>query len=228
MARSKKTVVPRGKFIVFEGVDGSGTTTQNKLLSRYLEEHKWPVLTTSEPSGGPVGLMLRLILSKRLPFGENNDAQQKSLTDGSLALLFAADRLDHLQYTVLPRLQEGVTVICDRYTLSSFAYQMGRDRASLDWLRAINGRSLQPDLTIFLHSEVAVCDGRRQLRNRWSQELFEKNEILQQVSANYLYAIEVLRRDQVPIEIIDGNKPENLVFDDVLQVLRRKFPEFPA
>jgi dTMP kinase len=228
MVKSKKKMAQRGKFIVFEGLDGSGTSTQNKLLCHYLQEQKWPVLTTSEPSSGPIGLMLRLILSKRLSLAADDPRSQK-LSDNSLALLFAADRLDHMQHTIVPRLDEGIMVICERYYLSSYAYQLGRDRAGLEWLRTINAHCLSPDLTIFLNTSVAVCDKRRQQRNRWNQELFEKSEILQRVAENYQYAISALRQENIPIEVIDGNPAEKVVFAEVVNAIQHRFPEmFPG
>lgn len=109
----------RGKFIVFEGLDGSGTTTQSKLLGQYLEKQNWPVLNTSEPTQGPMGLILRLLLTNRLIFNsrpsEQGNQELEILSNSSIALLFAADRLDHIQHTILPKIQDGVIVICERY-----------------------------------------------------------------------------------------------------------------
>ncbi len=211
----------RGKFIVFEGLDGSGITTQAQLLFHHLEKY-FPVLSTREPTQGPMGLLLRLMLSHRL----NLNAKTASLEDmasSATALLFAADRLDHLQQVIIPKLEEGVTVICERYYLSSFAYQMGKESKNLEWLQSINSKCLTPDLIIFLNTPLEVCEKRRS--KRWSQELYEKSEILRQVSANYQHVITQLQ-NSIPIEILDGSPLESVVFSQILNSLHKRFPNF--
>lgn len=219
----------RGKFIVFEGLDGSGTTTQGKMLGQYLEKQNWPVLNTSEPTQGPMGLILRLLLTNRLVFSSARtlgNQELEILSNSSIALLFAADRLDHLHHTILPKLQEGVIVICERYYLSSYAYQMGKDAKNYKWLKTINARCIPPDLIIYLNTSLTVCNKRRST-NRWYQELYEKPEILEQVSRNYEYAIDHLKKE-VPIEIVDGTPSEKVVFSEIVSILQRHFPEmFP-
>jgi len=213
----------RGKFIVFEGLDGSGTSTQAKRLGQYLEHEKhWAVINTSEPTQGPMGLLLRLILSNRLTLDTTKSLEMRQLSNSAMALLFAADRLDHLQQIILPKLEDGVFVICERYYLSSFAYQMSQDKKNLDWLRTINSRALSPDLMIFLRTPLEVCDQRRQ--KRWQKEIFEHNDILRQVDENYLYAIEQLKAE-IPIEIIDGSNSEDSVLQQTLVVMQQHFPD---
>lgn len=227
---TKKSKNKKGKFIVFEGLDGSGTTTQNKLLAHYLEEASWPVCTTSEPTQGPMGLILRLMLSNRLVFHnrELENRELEILSNSSVALLFAGDRLDHLQHEIIPKVSDGIIVLCDRYYLSSFAYQMGEDPANLQWLRAINSRCLRPDLTIFVDTSLAICEKRR-AQNRWYQDLYEKVDILTQVRKNYQYAIDELRKEGQSIEVIDGNPPEKVVHGEIVATVKRVFPEmFPG
>ena len=224
--KKKKTI--RGKFIVLEGLDGAGTTTQAHLLQKYFEQQNWPVITTSEPTQGPVGLILRLLLTKRLSLNPNKKAPNTEvLTNSSIALLFAADRIDHLQQTILPKLNEGIIVICDRYYYSNYAYQMNKKRTNFDWLQTINQQCLIPDLTIFLKTSLAVCTKRRN-KNRWYQELYEKTEILEQVSENYEYIFELLK-STTSIETIDGTPSETVVFNEILDTIKNKFPEmFPG
>jgi dTMP kinase len=112
----------RGKFIVFEGLDGSGKTTQLKLLSKRLEERsgEGSVFVTREPSDNPVGSLIRSALRGEI-----------SLEAGTIALLFAADRCEHLAGEIIPNLERGRAVLCDRFYLSNLAYQgrfIGGDR----------------------------------------------------------------------------------------------------
>ena len=128
----------KGVFIVIEGLDGSGKTTQAVLLTQKLMEN-YDVFCTAEPSNGKIGTFIRedcLYGEKRLP----TEAE---------ALLFAADRIEHLKKEIKPALDEGKVVICDRYIYSSLAYQ-GSAGLSLDWIKTINARALQPDFAIFI------------------------------------------------------------------------------
>src|SRR4030042_2031697 len=128
----------KGIFIVIEGLDGSGKTTQIHLLAQKLSKN-YPVNLTAEPSRGKIGTFIRqccLYEDRRLP----TEAE---------ALLFAADRIEHLQNEIKPALDEGKIVVCDRYTYSSLAYQE-RAGLSLDWIQTLNKYALKPDLALFI------------------------------------------------------------------------------
>jgi dTMP kinase len=159
----------QGKFIVLEGIDGSGLSTQaGRLVPILTRQTGRKTLLTKEPTDGPAGLLIRQVLNGRL----------KNVTPQSLALLFAADRLDHLDNFVLPALSRGENVVCDRYLWSSRAYQ------SLDcdaaWVENINCFARQPDLTVLLRARPAVSLARI-ARSRFQSELFEKEEVLRRV-----------------------------------------------
>ena len=128
----------RGKFIVIEGLDGSGLSTQAGLLKEFLEKEDVAVYLTKEPTAGPVGALIRLALGRRLSFSQSTPDN-----DAIIALLFAADRMDHLAIDIVPKLDAGVHVICDRYYLSTFAYQSRS--VDLQWLRALHARCIKPD-----------------------------------------------------------------------------------
>jgi dTMP kinase len=145
----------RGRFVVLEGLDGAGTTTQALRLGQALRRAGQRVVLTREPSNGPVGLLLRQALGHRPP-------GRQRLSDETLALLFAADRLHHLASTVEPGLAAGAIVISDRYALSSFAYQ-GRVLGQ-PWVEALNARARAPDLTLFLEVRPRVAAVRRRMR----------------------------------------------------------------
>ena len=140
-----------GHFIVIEGIDGSGTTTQCSILADRLTEKGLPVHTTREPSDGPIGVMIRQVLTGRLVVAGRQGA--RPFNWATMATLFAADRLDHLEAEVIPNLMDGVTVICDRYDHSSVAYQSvsgggGEDIST--WVRELNRHARRPDLTLVL------------------------------------------------------------------------------
>lgn len=172
-----------GLLIVLEGVDGAGTTTHSKRLGSALAARGLPVHVTQEPSGGPVGAMLRQVLQGRIVM-PGLGARPPSWA--TMALLFAADRMDHLEAEILPNLRDGVTVICDRYYHSSLAYQSttgDRTDASLSWLREINRQARRPDLTLVLNLPPEVAKARRQ--SRASAEIYEDDEL--QVELNGFY-----------------------------------------
>lgn len=204
-----------GKFVVFEGLDGSGITTQAMLLREYLENKGWTPFLTKEPTDGPVGSILRMILARRItvPASEPQEADRVPFDSHALTLLFAADRLDHLFVDVIPKLENGIMVISDRYYLSSFAYQ-SLD-VDMDWILQANSRCIKPDLTVFLDVPAVICKKRME-RQRWHVELFEELPKLEKIRQNYLLAIDRLRKDRAErIEIIDGNRPIEQVHRDI-------------
>lgn len=202
-------------FIVFEGLDGSGITTQALLLRDYLENKGWTPFLTKEPTDGPVGSILRMILARRITVA-SHDAEKMPFDSHALALLFAADRLDHLLVDVLPKLENGIIVISDRYYLSSLAYQ------SLDvdmaWLLQINSRSIKPDLTVLLSVPPVICKKRME-RQRWHVELYEEIPKLEKIWENYLSAVDKLKKERSErIEIVDGNRPIEQVHRDIVKL----------
>lgn len=165
----------RGLFIVFEGLDGSGTTTQAAELASWLSEHGIPAESTYEPSTGPIGGLTRSVTDGRL-----------DMEPAALALMFAGDRVDHLynkSHGLVPLLEEGFAVISDRYVLSSLAYQAIQG-LSVDWLLEINAHAIVPDVTIFLDADVHVCL-QRISRRSVKTELFHEQNKLEQVERAY-------------------------------------------
>ncbi|NLS45279.1 MAG: dTMP kinase [Firmicutes bacterium] len=207
----------RGKFIVFEGIDGAGCTTEAVKLKNHIDSGlKLQVHLTKEPTDGPVGGLIRSILAKRIGT-LSNDGVFETLEPHSLALLFAADRLDHLEVDIEPKLDNGVVVICDRYYLSSLAYQSLH--VDIKWLEAINAKCITPDLTIFIQVPPLIAERRRN-KSRWHVELYEETAKLEQVAENYLRIIEMLRKRGQNIVIIDGNRPPREVERDIKAAVR--------
>jgi dTMP kinase len=198
----------RGRFIVLEGLDGAGTTTQLERLSAALRAEGHSVLATREPSNGPVGTMIRQILTGRLvlPGGAGPMAPE------TIALLYAADRTDHLKAEVLPALEAGQIVISDRYVLSSLAYQGAS--LSMAWVEAANAYAVPPDLTLFVHVSPAVAAQRRAARGG-ARELFEEDALQRRIARQYEEAIR-RREAQERIVRIDGEQPVEQVTEAAL------------
>jgi dTMP kinase len=199
-----------GRLIVIEGLDGAGTTTQAARLVSYLTSRGMKAHGTREPSDGPVGKLIREMLT-----GGHAIAGQK-LSQSTFGLLFAADRLDHMQREVEPAMAEGTTVVSDRWYHSSLAYQgTGADR---DWIAQLNSRALRPTLTIFLKVRPEVAAKRRSGRSQ--EELFENIEMQREVEAGYRATIAELIANGETIEILDGELSEDQVFAEILRVAR--------
>jgi dTMP kinase len=176
-----------GRLIVIEGMDGSGTTTQVGLLCDWLRGQGWTVAATREPTAGPVGRFLRSALRRQL-FDERE--QPVELDWAAMALLFAADRMDHLTRTILPALERGEIVVSDRYYLSSLLYQSLTSplgSAAVPWLTAINAQARRPDLTLVLDLPEEVAGARRAIRGE-EPELYEYSELQRQLSDGYRQA----------------------------------------
>ncbi len=151
----------RGAFIVFEGIDGSGKSTHIRLLSRELRQQGYDVLETSEPSRGRIGMFIRKYVERR----------ERRLPTEVEALLFAADRFEHLKKIIEPALEKGRIVVSDRYLHSSLAYQ-GAEGTSLEWIREVNSFALKPDLCILLDVGPETGLGRMRRSRRTVFEVF--------------------------------------------------------
>ncbi|MEZ4394803.1 MAG: dTMP kinase [Polyangiales bacterium] len=150
-------------FIVLEGIDGAGTTTQTARLAAALRARGDSVRTTREPSDGPIGVLIRQVLTGRLVLpGERSEP----LGWETMAALFAADRLDHVAAEIAPALRERTVVISDRYDASSVAYQgvTAGDDSVFAWILALNARARRPDLTVVLDVSPEVALARRTAR----------------------------------------------------------------
>ncbi len=193
-----------GKFIVFEGLDGAGTSTQLAKLQSWLLDHNRSTEATREPSDGPFGAMIRQAVMGRL-----------TLDAVSLALAFASDRADHLfndHHGIATKLDAGRWVLCDRFVLSSLAYQHNK-KVPIDWLISINAFVPTPDLTIFVDTSPEVCIERIERRDS-TLELFHNLEELQRVRRNYT---KVLARAEFTgqLIVVKGDGPPDEVFEDI-------------
>ena len=190
------------KFVVLEGLDGSGTTTQLNLLKEYCRERKIPCWTTFEPSNGFIGQAARAVLEKR-----------ETVHPLTLAQLFAADRREHLG-EIENHLAADEWVFCDRYFYSSLAYQ------SLDipyeTVLELNRDFPHPDFCLYLECSVETSSLRR--GKRGSQDIYEKERLQKIVSENYERAFSSLT-DKGILHRINAEQDVNTVQRDILELL---------
>lgn len=195
----------RGAFIVIEGLDGSGKTTQAKFLASRLSQNHHALLT-AEPSEGRIGAFIR--------YSCLYDA--KRLHPETEALLFAADRIDHIENEIKPALKDGRLVISDRYFFSSFAYQ-GSAGLNLKWIRMLNEYALKPDLAIFIDVPPETVLKRLERRKSVMENLITQRRVRE----IYLAFVE-----SGELVAVDGDKPESEVFASLLNVVLKFLEEF--
>jgi dTMP kinase len=189
----------RGTFICIEGIDGSGKTTQAHRLVKSLRQKGLDVLYTTEPSPSEVGRLIRRYVLKR----------KKRVHVALEALLFAADRLNHVEIRIKPALQEGKIVVCDRYVYSTLAYQ-GAAGLDLAWIKQINRFALVPDLALFIDVPPEVV----MERLRRKKSVMETPENQQRVREVYMTMVE-----NSELVRVEGNRSVGDVAGDVLKVV---------
>lgn len=200
------------RFIVLEGIDGSGTTTQLNCLAERLRADGRTVVTTSEPTSGPVGRLLRQILEGKIEGGSEG---ARGFDWTTLALLFAADRTSHAQSVIQPSLQLGYTVVCDRYDLSSRIYQSVTapdPEVAVPWVCAINDQAPRPDLTLVLDVTPEMGEQRRDQRGA-KAELFEQVQLQRKLAQAYQEAHKYVPNDRLK------HVPGNLPISEVTEIL---------
>ena len=203
----------KGKFIVFEGTDGSGKSTQIKLLAKYLRGKGEDVFITCEPTDSPFGALIRTCLTGRMDTDER-----------AIAALFAADRLDHILNPVngIKRmLDEGKTVLCDRYYLSSFAYNGGF--VPLEWVIALNSQAmevLRPDLVVYI--DLPPEEGMARVSRRGETERYETLDKQQKIRARYFEIFERFK-DSENIVIIKSEEQKEATHARICAVINEFF-----
>lgn len=206
----------RGLFIVFEGIDGAGTTTQAARLTEWLRGRGELVHRTYEPSTGPIGTMIRQILGHRLT-AKNLAGEAQPMDPSTVALLFAADRLDHLQNEIEPHLAAGYHVVCDRYVVSSLAYQSVD--VDLRFVRQINEKAIDPDFTFYLQVRPELAMDRIDA-SRAGKDTFENLPFLREVASAYDAIFTEYRGGEVIT--LDGSLPVQKIFGRVRGRLERE------
>jgi dTMP kinase len=192
-------VEKRGVFICIEGLDASGKTTHAHRLVRNLRRKGFDAVYTTEPSRGEIGRFIRMYILQR----------KRRVPSVVEALLFAVDRVDHVEKEIKPALEKGKIVVSDRYVYSSLAYQ-GAAGLDLKWIEEINRLALLPDLAIYIDvpSEVVV----KRLRRKKS--VMERLETQRKVREIYMKFVK--NGKLVPV---DGNRIKDEVAKDILKVV---------
>ena len=189
----------RGFFICVEGLDGCGKTTQAKILVRKLRKIGYNAVYTAEPSRGKIG---RFIKRYCLHGGK----RVSSIVE---ALLFAADRYEHVETEIIPALKDGKIVVSDRYMYSSLAYQ-GAVGLSLDWIRKINEHAVTPNLAIFIDVEPDTVIKRLKPKKSVMENL-ETQRKVREVYLKFVENGELVR--------VNGNKSKNEVADEIFSIV---------
>ncbi len=202
----------KGRFIVFEGLDGAGTTTQTALLANWLDANGMDVIPTKEPTDGLWGGIIRGILKGEV------DAHPLSLCHA-----FMADRIDHIQKLQSRVLKlDSPVVLSDRYHLSYLAYQQKDTNKDLSWLYVTQQGLPLPDITVFLDASPYTCYERMK-RSRITSERFENIEALERIYEGYISAIDLLIREGQNIKVVDGSLSINEIHEKTLSLLSDYF-----
>jgi dTMP kinase len=188
-------------LIAFDGLDGAGLSTQASILRDYLIKKAIPVILTKEQTDGSIGGLIKSSL---------RDEWRTSPL--ALQLLFAADRAHHLASEIEPALDEGKTVICDRYILTSLAF--GSLNVDIDFMKNMNSKFRAPDLNIIIDTEPGECI-RRIKSSRFHLELFEDEKKLTSIRKNFL----TFKNTFENTYLIDGNRSIEEVSEDIKKLV---------
>jgi len=207
----KKNFYP-GKFIVFDGLDGSGLSTQASLLVDFLNKRKGKLKfgeagswLTKEPTKSLIGGLINAQL----------DHCWRSSPE-CLQLLFSADRAFHLEKEIIPLLKKGVNVVCDRYFFSTLAFgSLGV--LDFDWLLSLQKKFLLPDITFFLKTSPKICI-ERIAKSRFETTLFEKEEVLARVWQNFEKASKIFKN----VYVINGERPIDEIAKEINNIIEKQ------
>ncbi len=195
-----------GKFIVFEGIDKSGKETQAKMLYDYLHKKGIPVTYTEEPS--PKNAIGRLI--KKWLVGQATVTSGKAIT-----LLYTADRFEHLKKVIIPALNTGKNVICDRFFYSTIAYESAIFGVDREWIRSLHEEIRKPDVVIFIDIDPEISLKRERSS---PNDRLEKVGLLKKVRESYKGMVNEER-----FFVVNGDRTKEEVFNDVRMVVSRIF-----
>lgn len=195
----------RGFFICIEGLDGCGKTTQARLLVKALRKRGYDAVYTAEPSRGKIGKFIKR-------YCLHGERRVSTIVE---ALLFAADRYEHVENEIIPALEQGKIVVSDRYVYSSLAYQ-GAAGLSLDWIRKINQHAVTPDLAIYLDVEPETVIHRLKPK----RSVMENLETQRKVREVYTKLVE-----EGELVKVNGNLTKEEVAKEILRLVLESLKE---
>jgi len=203
----------KGKFITFEGCEGAGKSAQMRLLTEYFEKNNVNYISTREPGGTPIAEKIRGVIL---------DADNKGMADECEALLYAAARAEHLKNKVIPALNEGKLVVCDRFIDSSFAYQVyarGLDYSIVERANFYALENCMPDVTLFLNISPKDAFKRKGGADKKDRIELEGLSFHEKVYEGYLALAEKFPERFVKINC-SGEKQQT--HQNILQALRER------
>jgi len=206
-------------FITFEGIEGSGKSTQISLLADHLSEQGIPFISTREPGGSNIGKKIRKLLLST----ENTE-----ITSRAELLLYAADRAQHVEQVVKPALTEGKVVLCDRFSDATIAYQgyaRGLDLELIHNLNSLATGGIKPDLTYLIDCPVETGIGRARKRGEaeGSDEMrFEKEALSFHTKVLEGYK-EIARNEPERVSVIDGTMQINAIHNSIIELFSKKY-----
>jgi dTMP kinase len=189
----------KGLFVCIEGLDGCGKTTQTRLLVDQLRRRGYDAVKTAEPSEGKIGRFIK----RHFLHGEKRGS---SVVE---ALLFAADRIEHVEAEIIPALGKGRHVVSDRYVYSSLAYQ-GATGLDLEWIRRLNQYAISPDLALFIDVEPTTVIKRLKTKRSVMENLGTQRKV-REAYLKFVGSGDLLK--------IDGNRSEKEVSDEILNTV---------
>ena len=203
----------KGKFITFEGCEGSGKSTQVSMFREYLEKNNIDYIFTREPGGNAIADKIREIIL---------DVKNADMTDECEALLYASARAQHVSQTIIPALNAGKLVLCDRYIDSSFAYQAYARGLGIDFIKKINSFAIEncmPDYTVFL--DISSTEA---FRRKGGQD---KNDRLEQVGLAFHEKVyegykKVIESDKDRFLLINCKGTKFETHDNIIKALKDK------
>ena len=205
----------RALFIVFEGIDGAGTSTQSALLTRFFEKHDIPVVSTREPGGTALAERVRTLVL---------DPAVEEVDEAAELLLYGASRAQHVKELIEPSLKQGKTVISDRYTDSSLAYQGYGRGLPIAWVEQVNAiatRGVEPDLTFVL--DLPLAEASERMRDRVPDRLEQAGDQLQRkVRQGYL---DLAAKAQEKTLVLDGTQSVESLADRIAGELLKRWPD---
>jgi dTMP kinase len=214
--KGRKLKSRKGFFITFEGPEGSGKSTQMKILGEALKKHRVPLVLTREPGGPKLSTQLRHWILNRLKYNLMPEAE---------LFLFLADRAQHVKEVVVPALQKGKIVLCDRFTDSTLAYQGGGRGFDLQLLETMNRTAtggLKPDLTILFDLSVELglkrAKGRGLGKDRMERE---KVQFHRRVRQTFL---KIAREERTRILVVNAKKKKEAVYAEMFEKILARLP----